>query len=273
MFSKFQLMDISSCEFSEYLSAGQVFYEKYQTEFRTGLENFIDENGEIDGTKLQENWFPVQTEFDVFLSHSHDDERTAIALAGFLQEKLNLNTFVDSCLWGCSNDLLRKLDEKYCRFSDGTLFDYDKRNYSTSHVHMMLSIALSNMIDKCESVFLLNTPRSISLEENINKKQTGSPWIYNELSMSNIIRVRPIEDYRSQYTPLEHEGKLYHFADESAAININYDISKALQSFITLTSKDLRQCADDWKSNRKSFQNPLDYIYLSKEIISLCKYF
>lgn len=55
------------------------------------------------------------------------------------------------------NDLLREIDEKYCRHSNGTSFDYDKRNYSTSHVHMMLSIALSRMIDKCESVFFLNS--------------------------------------------------------------------------------------------------------------------
>ena len=45
-----------------------------------------------------------------------------------------------------SNDLLRRIDENYCRHSNGISFDYNKRNYSTSHVHMMLSIALSKML-------------------------------------------------------------------------------------------------------------------------------
>lgn len=269
MFSKFQLMDISTDEFIDYESAGRTFFGNFQSELRASLENFISEDGVIDGTKLQNNWFPVRSKFDVFLSHSHDDESTAIALAGFLKQELNLNTFIDSCLWGYSNELLRKLDEKYCRHSNGTSFDYDKRNYSTSHVHMMLSIALSNMIDRCESVILLNTPRSISLEEDISKEQTSSPWIYNELSIANVMRVRPIEDYRCQYTFLEHKDGVYDFANESANITIKYDVSEFLQSFITLTANDLWQCAGKWENNRKVFQSSLDYIYLSKGIITV----
>ena len=89
---------------------------------------------------------------------------------------------------------------------------------------MMLSIALSNMIDECESVFLLNTPQSISLEDNINKEQTSSPWIYNELSIANIIRVRRIEDYRRQYTFLEHKDGV--FANESAGLTIKYNVTE-----------------------------------------------
>lgn len=50
----------------------------------------------------------------------------------FSKFKLNLNTFIDSCLWGYSNDLLREIGKKYCKYSDGVPFDYNKRNYSTS---------------------------------------------------------------------------------------------------------------------------------------------
>lgn len=230
------------------------------------LQDFIDENGVINGTKLQNDWFPVETKFDVFLSHSHDDENTAIALAGFLKKELNLNTFIDSCLWGYSNDLLWQLDKKYCRHSNGTSFDYNKRNYSTSHVHMMLSIALSNMIDECESVFFLNTPQSISLKDDINKEQTSSPWIYNEPSIANMIRVRCIEDYRHQYAFLEHKDGV--FANESAGLTVKYAVNDALQDFLPLTADELKICARNWKNNRNSFQNALDYIYLSKGIIS-----
>lgn len=269
MFSRFQLKDIPPDEFIDYKSDGEKFYEGFQSEIRTSLEKFIRKDGVIDGTKLQNSWFPVESKFDVFLSHSHDDESTAIALAGFLKRELNLNTFIDSCLWGCSNKLLRKLDIKYCIHSDRTGFDYYKRNYSTSHVHMMLSAALSNMIDRCESVFFLNTPQSISLKEDIKAERTSSPWIYNELSMANIIRIRPIEDYRSQYEFLEHKHETYEYINESNDIKIKYDVSKSLEDFMDLYAKDLQECADKWKTNPKKFQSSLDYIYRSKGIITL----
>ena len=109
--------------------------------FKIAWREFIGLDGIIDGTKLQENWFPTKQKFDVFLSHSHNDEKLAILFAGFLKEKLDLDTFIDSCLWRYSNDLLKELDKKYCKYSDGVSYDYNKRNYSSSHVHMMLSIA------------------------------------------------------------------------------------------------------------------------------------
>ncbi len=39
----------------------------------------------IDGTKLQESWFPTKQKFSVFLSHSHADEKLAVSIAGFLK--------------------------------------------------------------------------------------------------------------------------------------------------------------------------------------------
>ena len=112
------------------------YYEKTKTDIQNSLKEFIGKDGVVDGSGLQESWFSTKQKFDVFLSHSHTDEKLAISLAGFLKRELNLNTFIDSCLWGYSNDLLREIDEKYCRHSNGTSFDYDKRNYSTSHVHI-----------------------------------------------------------------------------------------------------------------------------------------
>lgn len=266
MFSKFKLEGITPYDFSGYEYYGRSFFDNYQAEIERSLQDFIDESGVIDGTKLQNTWFPVKTNFDVFLSHSHSDEKTAIALAGFLQKELGLNTFIDSCLWGYSNELLKRIDIQYCMQRNGEIFDYDKRNYSTSHVHMMLSIALTSMIDTCETIFLLNTPQSISLEEDIKKAQTSSPWIYNELSVANIIRVRRIEDYRRQYTFLEHKDGV--FANESAGLTIKYNVDDALQDFLPLTVDELKTCARSWKNNRRFFQNALDYIYLSKGIIS-----
>ena len=242
MFSKFKLNDIVYSDFKEYESLGKEYYAKIQTDIQSSLKEFIGIDGVIDGTKLQESWFPTKQKFSVFLSHSHADEKVAVSIAGFLKKELNLNTFIDSCLWGYSNDLLREIDEKYCRHSNGTSFDYDKRNYSTSHVHMMLSIALSRMIDKCESVFFLNSENSISIAEEISKERTASPWIYNELSLADMI-------------------------NESSSLQIKYEVDKILRSFISLSKYDLISCAKEWRANNKSFQSALDYIYLSKDII------
>ena len=107
MFSKFQLKGITSYDFYDYEHYGHSYFEKFQSEIQRSLQDFIDENGVINGTKLQNDWFPVETKFDVFLSHSHDDEDTAIALAGFLKKELNLNAFIDSCLWGYSRPCLK----------------------------------------------------------------------------------------------------------------------------------------------------------------------
>ena len=124
------------------------------------------------------------------------------------------------------------------------------------------------MIDACETVFLLNTPQSISLEEDIKKEQTSSPWIYHELSTANVMRVKPITDYRNQQEFLEHKDGVYNFVNESASLAIKYYVDGVLQNFLPLTADELKSCAQRWKTGRKVFQSPLDYIYLSKGIIS-----
>ena len=45
------------------------------------ISSFANGDGSLDGTKMQKNWFP-QIKADIFLSHSHKDEKLAIALAG-----------------------------------------------------------------------------------------------------------------------------------------------------------------------------------------------
>ena len=139
------------------------------------INSFIKDDASLDGSKMQANWFP-QIKADIFISHSHKDEKLALALGGWLKETFGLTAFIDSCVWGYSNYLLKLIDDVYCRNINRNSYDYDKRNYSTSHVHMMLSVALTQMIDNTECLFFLNTPNSITPDTIIN--QTESPWIY-----------------------------------------------------------------------------------------------
>ncbi len=262
MFSKFKLNGLQYSDFKSYEEFSRGNYELIKEYIQKSLEDFIGSDGVISGTELQNSWFPTNQNrtFNVFLSHSHNDEKLAIALAGFLEKELKLNTFIDSCLWGYSNDLLRKIDEKYCIHSNGESFDYDKRNYSTSHVHMMLSIALSRMIDNCEAIFFLNSENSISLSEEIEKKRTSSPWIYNELSLADTMRIKPINEYR------DFSNIKYDIVNEST-LDIKYDVDDVLKEFISLSYDDLISCKNELKKKNRKFQSSLDYIYLSKNII------
>ncbi|WP_338001329.1 hypothetical protein, partial [Pseudomonas brassicae] len=68
----------------------------------------------------------------------------AIQLAHELEKK-GVNAFVDSVVWGSSYELLSVIDNKYSKSDDGQHFDYQKRNRSTAHVHMILATALQKM--------------------------------------------------------------------------------------------------------------------------------
>lgn len=177
--------EIFDGEFEDYLSSGREMFEEHQTEVQTILDDFLLSDGSIDGSKMQENWFP-QIKADVFISHSHKDEDLAIALAGWLYEKFELVSFIDSCVWGYSEDLRQMLLRTYRRHS-GVKANYSLSNFASSHVHMMLSVALNQMIDNTECLFFLNTPNSIPLDAPIDGTTT-SPWIYSEIAISRLIR-------------------------------------------------------------------------------------
>ena len=91
-------------------------------------------------------------------------------------------------------------------------------------IQSSLSIALSRMIDKCESVFFLNSESSISIPEEINKERTTSPWIYNELSLADMIEIRPIRCYRDKILRLSHSA--YDAVNESSSLQVEYKVDK-----------------------------------------------
>lgn len=152
---------------------------------KKSIEKYIDIDSTIDGTKLSEDWFP-EIEADVFISHSHKDEDIVFRLKNKIESETKHKCFVDSSVWGNSMDLLRTIDNKYCKFANGNTYDYNKRNYSTSHVYLMLNVALQKMIFKSRFVIFLDTSEAISVEDTINSS-TNSPWIYSEISTVNWI--------------------------------------------------------------------------------------
>jgi hypothetical protein len=165
---------------------GLALFEADKRIVQETLDTFTLHNGKLDGTKMKENWFPQMENYDVFISHSHSDRVRAIAFAGWLHKTFQIRAFVDSCLWGYADDLLKLIDDKYCYQKETKTYNYTLRNYSTSHVHMMLSTALTMMIDNAECLFFLNTPNSITVSGVVNK--TDSPWIYSEIAATRMLR-------------------------------------------------------------------------------------
>ncbi|MGE0635806.1 MAG: hypothetical protein AB7G44_09305 [Bacteroidia bacterium] len=230
---------------------GLNLYEAQKKEVQKSLDKFLLKDGSLNGSLMQSDWFP-QINADIFISHSHKDEAKAIALAYWLKDNFGINTFIDSCLWSYSIDLLREIDNKYCLNSDGHYYSYQKRNFSTSHVHMMLSTALMMMIDKTECIFFLNTPNSITTDGVIN--QTESPWIYSEITMSKLVRRKNLNEYR-------HERfKAFSGTEElSESLKIKYDITT--EHLTDITDADLATWKREWNKVSLHTKYPLDKLY------------
>lgn len=200
----------------DYYKKGASLYTTHKNYIRDTLKTFAYTDGSLDGSAMQSNWFP-QINADVFISHSHKDEKKAIALSGWLFSTFNIKCFIDSCIWGYSDDLLKLIDNKYCLKEDGN-YNYSKRNYSTSHIHMMLSTALTMMIDKTECLFFLNSPNSLTTSEVVNK--TESPWIYSEIAITQLIRQNiPPRRFRNETKYFSKGGEL------NERMKISYEVS------------------------------------------------
>ena len=125
MYKGFDLkLILSEDEIDQFYSIGKNLFDARSFAIILGLTDLLLTNDKVNGSKMQEIWFP-QMDADVFISHSHNDERTAIALAGWFKSIFNINSFIDSCIWGHSDNLLKAIDRKLCLRDDG-YYSYEK---------------------------------------------------------------------------------------------------------------------------------------------------
>lgn len=262
MFERFNLkLDEKTIEKDFYVNSGSItnfrknieegktiFFEKVKLKFQS--ETILS------GTNITNEWFP-QSQWDVFISHSHADEKLAIHLAAWLNRKFGLNVFIDSFVWGSADELLKLIDNEYCVLNQNknkTTYDYEKRNYSTSHVHMMLSGALSDAIYNTECIIFLNTPNSLSVND-IELKKTSSPWIYNEIKTSSVIARKYPRKEIAYKRVLEHHDKFY--SSILKDLEVHYNVTNQLSKFLNLSSEDLLE----WERLNNSDVHPLDCLY------------
>lgn len=216
------------------------------------LDIFASSDGKIDGSSLQNHWFP-QVNAGVFVSHSHRDLKLALSFAGWMKINFNLNAFVDSCVWGYADTLLKQIDQDHCLNPGRKTYNYSKRNLSTSHVHMMLATALGAMIDNTECLFFLNTPNSITSESSIDK--TCSPWLFSEIAMTNIVRRKTPEFHRGTVEFAES----YQRHDAHSGLQIEYVVDTT--SLVDMEVVSLGKWQSAWESRSKPGQHPLDILY------------
>lgn len=250
-----------------YYASGCELYDEMKCEISSKLSYLKYGDNVLDATQIQSDWFPV-IDADIFISHSHIDEKLAIAFAGWLKDNFGLTSFIDSCLWGYCNKLLLKIDKDNWDVSDGKHFDYEKRNKSTAIVHIILSNALTRMIDKTECLFFLDTSSSVPLKD-LRDGMTYSPWIFNELEVSRLIKPKsPDRLVRStRYFSLINES-----AGPTAAFRLMTDHLEKL------SISDLKKWKDICNNQNRTLLNyingfpyrgseALDKLYLQKEII------
>lgn len=201
----------------------------------------------IDGTKLQEEWFPTrcyESQFQVFISHSHKDFETAGSLAGFLHQEYGLHSFIDSVYWGYIDELLRDLNDYYSSFVKNGIdvYNYHTGNFLSANVHIMLSNALMRMMDACECLIFVDSDNSMKYRKN--QTSTPSPWIFEEIGFSQCLRINIPDRYKKHVIVNLNESqdqstiRLFSAANEPRTANFDYRID--LRNFKELSGNDLR---------------------------------
>lgn len=268
MFAGFNLKGLDATFLSSYKNAGEAAFNQQKNYIRKELDRFVLDDGSLDGSTLQNDWFP-EVEVDIFLSHSHGDHKLTMAFAAMLKEEFGLTTFIDSCVWGYANDLLKKIDDVYCKNKKGDMYDYDQRNFSTSHVHMMLSGALTKMMDKTECLIFVNTPNSITTSDVV-KDKTKSPWIYSEIATSLVLRKKKPMRHVELKKSLNFEA-----ASKKQKLDVTYNVD--LGHLTSLSTEDLSEWQKAVKGRHPNgythldsgYAHPLDQLYMIKRVLEI----
>ena len=253
MFAKFNLMLEQNQINEEYRKYG--LSQKLINEEKTHqiFDQYLLKDGSLDASAIERDWFP-EIKADVFLSHSHADEKSVINLAGYLYREFGIKSFIDSTVWGYADNLLKQIDEKYCvKTKDekgNSTYSYEKRNRTTTHVHLLLQGALAKMINRCECLIFVNTPNSMKITDVQGETNTASPWIYSEILMASTFPVRPLKEYRTD--------ELTHFAAE-----VTYKIN--LTSFVDLSVEDFVKAKKN--TTIKTPVKILERLYYDKSIL------
>lgn len=243
--------------FSDYAIQGKNHLDSAKAVVERKLKEIVINGTEsLDGNSIQGEWFP-EISADIFISHSRDGADLANGIAGWINSNFNLRCFIDSNVWGYSDELLEELNSQYSNkrpdSSGGYLYDHQRCINASKHVDTMLTIALHKMINRCECVILLNTENAISVKKygDLQRDTTFSPWIYSELICSSLIQQRRPERYLSR----KMQG-MQNFDAVHESLQIAYEVPT--EHLLPLGQKTLSAWKSAYTSNKL---HPLDVLY------------
>lgn len=220
------------------------YKKKKENSLITSLSQCITD-GTIDVKILSKAWFPLIKDAKVFLSHSSADKDVVYKLSYYLEEVCQIKTFVDSMVWGYSDQLLKEVDNKYCYNIKTKTYSYERRNISTSNIHLILNNSLIRMIDTCELILFINTENSINSTEKIDDKlSTRSPWIFTELEACRMLRTIIPLHWKNRIKKANESVRDVFFSEEAEnKLNFKYDLDLekfpkiTYQSFVNILSR------------------------------------
>lgn len=223
-------------------------FDKCEENAKDILLSSIDlATGVISGETLKNGWLPVDENYHVFISYSRDDKSKAEKLANWLTSH-GVKCFLDSYYWNNADDLLKAIDDKWCKDKDG-YYNYRNRNYTSSLIHAMLSMAIMEAISRCDFGIFIESGNSVDLDLSDISTFTLSPWIYEELHMMTIIEKRVPSWLKKERVRLfsSDTGVL---VESAPPVRMSFEIPRdELVEIDYYTLTHIKGAGDDWMYN------------------------
>ena len=231
---------------NKYILENKAIFVSIKSDFVDPIELYLKEGLVLDGDALKQGWFPSKKRFDIFISHSGNDEDLSYALAEWLHVNFNLTCFIDSLVWKHFSSLKNALNSFFFK-KYGTEYNALFKDRVNQHVLLMLNTSLMEVMDRCECLFFLNTPQSVKISE-IGDYLTDSPWLFSEIGMFNSIQKKQRRK-RALF-----EGQMA----TATYSHIQYKLN--LKGLINLGAEDLNKWVNAYDNSSEN-SHPLDVLY------------
>ena len=201
-------------------SEGKKLLDEKKDSYFRGLDECFLRDYTINADEIAQRMFPI-VEADIFLSHSHKDKGFVEAFAAWLYVEFEIKCFVDSVFWESSEELIKNIVKRYCEENGKKRCSPKQINQVRTHVNLILNGALMKMIDETECFMFINTPNALQTRDFLFQESiTTSPWIYSELLISKLIRVRQLDKHTTRKKESGQKEK-----NESIGLVFNHNAS------------------------------------------------
>lgn len=247
----------------ENVVSSKLIYPSPQLAIRESLKEYVVDSKILDGNRIMQDCFPQIDDVNVFISHSHNDEDVAIQLANIIYKSCKAKSFIDSMVWDYADELLKDIDNIYCKDKTTGRYWYNSRNRTTAYVHMMLATSLTQMMDKCDCIIFIDTPNSI--EQNVLRGDaTFSPWIFHELATLHTLRVTlPPDFFAMEKLATDSRARMASFS-ESRKVDIALPLKR--EDLYSLKYEDITALHDFSNSLPDEIASSLSFIKLYKQL-------